>query len=283
MIELRSGPARATVLPEIGGGLGGFWIDDVPALRPWSGQPEDGPFALALNLLVPFSNRISGGFTFGSISYALEPNLAGDPFPIHGDGFQKPWRVAIASETLARLSLDDGAFGLLRYRATVDYRLSPSQLEIKLALTSLAEVPLPFGAGFHPWFPRDGATRLDFRASGAWPEDARHLPATAAPVPLPAGTLGHGGAALPDGFINQGFSGWDGSATITQGAGAVSLDLRSGGLGTALVYSPSDRAGFFCFEPVSHPVNAHNLPGRPGLVVLGPGEQLSVSMVLAAR
>jgi aldose 1-epimerase len=57
--------------------------------------------------------------------------------------------------------------------------------------------------------------------------------------------------------------------------------LTAPGLSTLIVYSPSAEAPFLCLEPVSHPVDAHNLPGQPGLVRLEPGEGLSASMVLA--
>ena len=53
------------------------------------------PFALACNLLAPFSNRISGGFDWrGSRRIELAPNLRGESLPIHGDAFQRPWEVA---------------------------------------------------------------------------------------------------------------------------------------------------------------------------------------------
>ncbi|HBR4693083.1 TPA: aldose 1-epimerase, partial [Klebsiella pneumoniae] len=32
---------------------------------------------------------------------------------------------------------------------------------------------------------------------------------------------------------------------------------------------------FLCLEPQSHPVNAHNMDGQPGLRVLGAGEKLN--------
>ena len=47
-----------------------------------------------------------------------------------------------------------------------------------------------------------------------------------------------------------------------------------------VVFSPAGDADFFCFEPVSHPVDAFNLPGPPaahGLRVLEPGESLAVT------
>ena len=280
LIDLRSGSARAAVLPEVGGGLAGLWADGLPVLRPWNGRAEDGPFALGLNLLVPFSNRISGGFEFGGLRHELAPNLSGEPFPIHGDAFQRQWQSAEVADDRVRLALDHGAFGPFRYRATVDYHLTPSHMRIDLSLTSTAEVPLPYGLGFHPWFPRSGATRIDFRAWGAWPEDTRHLPNTRAPVPLLAGGLGASRSSLPQGWINRGFADWSGCASIEQDEGAVDVRLRSGGLATAILYSPSADADFFCFEPVSHPVDAHNLPGRPGLETLGPGERMSADLTI---
>ncbi|HBQ1461737.1 TPA: aldose 1-epimerase, partial [Klebsiella pneumoniae] len=35
---------------------------------------------------------------------------------------------------------------------------------------------------------------------------------------------------------------------------------------------------FLCLEPQSHPVNAHNMDGQPGLRVLGAGEKLNFSL-----
>ena len=57
-------------------------------------------------------------------------------------------------------------------------------------------------------------------------------------------------------------------------------------LSTYILYSPSDQAGFFCFEPVTHPVDAHNLPGGPernGLTILAPEETLSAACLFCPR
>ena len=51
-------------------------------------------------------------------------------------------------------------------------------------------------------------------------------------------------------------------------------------LRTYILYSPGRDASFFCFEPVSHVVDAHNLPGGPeanGLAILAAGEIVEVS------
>ncbi len=280
MITLSAGSAKARILPQMGAGLADLFASDLPVLRPWSGRVEDGPFALACNLLVPFSNRISGGFTHHGQRHVLAPNLPGEAFPIHGDGFQRAWQVTDHDASHATLTLPGGKIGPFQYAAKVSYSLTPAALETRLSVTNLSSLALPYGLGLHPWFPRDAATRLQFAAMGQWPETSDHLPATLAPVPVADGGPWHAMAPLPEGWINMGFDGWDGRTRITQGPKAVSVSLSASGLGTALLYSPSASADFFCFEPVSHPVDAHNLPGQPGLCDLSQGESLSVSMSL---
>ena len=281
MIRLAAGASKASIVPNMGGGMAGLWEDERPVLRPWSGNERDGPFALACNLLVPFSNRISqGGFSFEGRPHSVAPNLAGEPYPIHGDGFQRIWAVGPVNDDRAELHLTDGGIGPFRYAARVSYHLQPRKLDIRLAVTNLAETALPFGLGLHPWFPRCTETRLRFTARGFWPETADHLPATLMPVALSDGGPWSEWAPLPPDLINSGFSGWDGVAHIDQGSAGVPVHLTARGLGTALLYSPSSAAGFFCFEPVSHPVDAHNLPGQPGLVRLALGETMTASMTL---
>jgi len=279
MIRLAAGRARAEVSPKMGAGLVGLFVEGRAVLRPWSGQVADGPFALAMNLLAPFSNRISGGFSLSGTTYCMAPNLNGEPFPIHGDAFQREWRVSAQDVASATLTLPDGDFAPFRYCAQVTYDMTPTALKVRLSLTSRAAMTLPYGLGFHPWFLRDSDTRLRFHATGYWPEDSHHLPSTTAPVALPAHRNFADWAALPADWVNAGFNGWDGVAHVAQGPAAVSVVLRSD-LSTAILYSPSSVADFFCFEPVSHPVDAHNLPGKPGLNLLAPGETLTAEMTL---
>ncbi|MBV8041725.1 MAG: hypothetical protein JO226_03690 [Pluralibacter sp.] len=40
---------------------------------------------------------------------------------------------------------------------------------------------------------------------------------------------------------------------------------------------------FLCLEPQSHPVNAHRMPGQPGLVLLQQGEETSLSMSIVVN
>ncbi|MFN3171719.1 MAG: aldose 1-epimerase [Hyphomicrobiales bacterium] len=280
MLNLTAGDAKLRLHPEMGGGIAGLWVGDKPILRPWSGKEEDGPFALASNILVPFSNRIDGGFTFEDMYHPMAKNMDADPLAIHGDGFQKDWAVVSADENEAVLHLSNGAFGPFAYEARQTFSLTGDTLTNTLTMTNRAAIALPFGGGFHPWFPRTEETRLQASAPDHWPEGEGSLPATASPQPPPDDFDFSDGKPLPDRWINCAFSNWDGKARISQGEGAVSVSLTSETLTTAIIYSPEPNCGFFCFEPVSHPVNAHNLPGMPGLKVLQPGESLAFEMSL---
>ncbi|WP_370869554.1 hypothetical protein [Pseudomonas sp.] len=46
--------------------------------------------------------------------------------------------------------------------------------------------------------------------------------------------------------------------------------------------SPTEQH-FFCFEPVTHPVNAHHLPDHPGLRLLRHGQSTSLHFGLQYR
>jgi len=281
VLTLSAGAARLELVPDIGGGLSGLWHDGRPVLRPWSGHGADGPFALACNLLAPFSNRISGGFDWEGRRIELAPNLRGEAFPIHGDAFQRPWEVAEAGAARARLRLRDGAIGPWRYEAGLTCLLTGHGAELELTLTNRGET-LPFGLGFHPWFPRTDDTTLMFAASGVWEEDDRHLPTGTAPVPLPPAWDFHEARPLPESWINNAFAGWSRTLRIGRGPGEPELTMSaSEGLDTLVVYSPSAEAEFFCGEPVSHPVDAVNLPGRPGLRILAPGDAMTGRMSLS--
>ena len=277
-MRLVAGPATATLSPQAGAGVLSLDFACQPILSTATGRPAGSPFAQGMNLLLPFSNRLSRPFPFDGATHAVPANLPGEPFAIHGDGFQRPWQVASQSADAATFTLV-GSIGPFFYDAQVTYRLTPAALAARLSMTNRSAIALPFGGGFHPWFPRHPATRLGFRATGHWPEDNRHLPTTTAPVPPPEDWRFDPPAPLPGRWINTAFSGWDGVATIRQPG--LSLTLSATGCDTLVVYSPAPDAPFFCVEPVSHPVDAHNLPGQPGLRRLASGESLALCLNLA--
>ncbi len=278
--ELRDARSRVSLAPELGGAIAAFDAllpgGPTPVLRAWDGAPE--PFSLACNVLTPFSNRISGGgFTFEGAFHPVPRNLDGQDFPIHGDGFQRPWEVGAASATELRLRLDTGGIGPFRYAATLDYRLEDGALISELTLTNRGP-RLPFGGGFHPWLPRRPGTALSFPATGFWTEDDRHLPRAHLSVRESPEMDFSMTRPLPDGWINTAFTGWTRRACVQQPELGIAVEISSPTLDVAIVYSPGRAADFFCFEPVSHAVDAINQDSFPGLKVLGAGEAITLAM-----
>jgi aldose 1-epimerase len=276
IIELQSGDAVLSIIPEFGGALTALTVAGRPLLRGWSGDFDQGPFALASNILVPFSNRIAKGqFSYANEDYLIAANLPGDIYPIHGDGFQKPWQATLIADNVVELTLSNGAIGPFAYHAVQRLTLLDNQLLMSLKVTNKGPAALPFGCGFHPWFPRDEHTQLEFAADGVWLNDDEHIPSEHEMISDEHFWNFKSVRNLPDDLINNGFTDWNRSAAIIQGPKFVSVRISaSDNLSTALVYSPNKSAPFFCFEPVSHPTNAYNLPGLPGLQILEPEQSM---------
>jgi aldose 1-epimerase len=282
--QLSNGAARIVVRPDLGAGLtafdvlhGGTWQPIFRRVDPAAAHA----FALSSILLVPFSGRVSGGgFSFDGRFHALPPNVENEPYPIHGSGFSAPWQETSRSADSMALTLSAQGPGPFRYDAMMSYRLKGAGLVMELSLVNRAAIRLPYGAGFHPWFVRDADTTLLAPANGLWLERSDHLPEAYVPVSDHPGRDFNRPQPLPAHWINNGFDGWDGKAHIGwPGRGLSALVEAGEGLGRYVVFSPAADADFFCFEPVSHAVDAVNLPGggeMHGLKVLEPGERLDI-------
>lgn len=283
-VTLRDDLAEVIIVPGVGAGIASY--DFVtgqarePLFRPCRDVANAGPFDLACNLLVPWSNRISGGgFSFKGRFYALQPNLASEPCPIHGNGFSSKWKVSNVSTSSATLCLSSTGPGPYVYDAAITYALE-GQGALQMTLIVVNRGPrLPFGLGFHPWLPRTHDVLLQAPASMIDLEDKRHLPSGSVPVGERPDWDFSCSAPLPAAWINNAFTGWNGRARIIWPARHLALEIQAGPIFSAcILYSPSAEADYFCFEPVSHRVDAHNFSGgeaENGLTVLAGGERLS--------
>ena len=280
-IRLDDGHSRLTVSAEGGAILRYDALLTGREPLPLMKLAEDGK-AFGCQVLVPFSNRISrGGFNFDGRFHAVEPNVPGEAFPIHGDGFQKPWRVLRSSPSITELALDHGSIGPYRYAAHLRYSLDRGALTAHMEVENRAAIRLPYGLGFHPWFPRQAGTTLHAKAARVWLEDERHLPTGVVPIASRPQWDFSRPSQLPQAWVNNGFDGWDRRAKIVQSEDGVVLSIAaSPELGVYILYSPSPNAGFFCFEPVSHVVDAHHGEGLP---VLEPGATMRAGMRISWR
>ena len=291
-VQLFAGSLTAEIVPSLGAGVARFDFlrhqQRIEVFRPWQESGTSDPNALGLYVLVPWSNRISGsGFSFESQFHPLTPNFPGEPCPIHGDGWLATWSVTSADDRSVRLEHVAEGPGPYRYTASLEYALDANGLKIRLGAINRAPIALPFGLGFHPWLPRTPATLLKAPAKSVWLENARHLPTEQIAVASRPEWDFASFRSLPLDWINNGFLGWNGHGTIFWEDRALALDVDTQApLTVYILYSPSAEAEFFCFEPVSHAVNAHNLPPGPetnGLVVLTPGRMLAIECTFRVR
>jgi aldose 1-epimerase len=278
---------RLGLVPTLGGGVAAWSLrrgDREEALwRPWDGRSED-RYRLASFAMLPWSNRISrGGFEQGGRQVPMAPNRAGEPYPIHGDGWLQPWALHTVSAAVAEMTLASRrhAGGPYEYDAVQRFELGERGLRQTVTVTHRGAAPLPYGLGLHPWFPRTPRGRIVAPVGGVWTCGADPIP-TGHSTELPADWRLGDGAPMHGSFIDNGFSGWDGRATLHWPERRLALHLRMAPLLTprgprppayCLVYRPPDGEAF-CFEPITQPIDAFHLPGRPGLVDLAEGESL---------
>lgn len=280
---LDDGLTRLAVAPAAGGALAGWWraLDGTPLLR--SANPpvaaSAGPRALAQYPLAPWSNRVAhGGYDDGAGWTALTPNTPHPEYAVHGSAWQQPWTIIEHTPDTLRLRLDSRL--PFAYTAEQVITLANGRLDICLEVTHQDAHPNWHGLGLHPYFPRTAHTRVQARASGVWLGLPGQLPDTLAP--LPADWTFAEPHALPHDTVDHAFDGWDGTCRIEQPDLGYRLDGRAQGCGLYLLYCPQGEA-FFCLEPVSHPVNAHHLPGRPGLRRLAQGQSTHMRWQLDYR
>lgn len=287
MIELKNKYLSIGIIPELGAGLA-FMQADIGGVKVdlMRQAPEiiTHPNQLACYLLMPWSNRIGqGGITVEGVFYPLPPNVE-DPYPLHGDGWLSTWDILSQSTTQASFGLDSSDLAPFNYTATVDYALIENQLEIRMAITHLGDKALPYGMGIHPFFTRTPETILLANMSEIYPEDAQTLPHKAESVDLHPDWDFRASASpkkLPAVFTNHQFQKWDGSARITWPELKCGLQIENSAKWEyAVIYAPENE-DFFCFEPVSHVVDAHHhqAPSSEGLIWLSNGQTLANKLI----
>jgi aldose 1-epimerase len=284
VLTLRSGRARLTIAPELGGSITRYWWQDgqrsVDWLRPTS---ADALARLELGAgacfpLVPYSNRIRDGrFAFRDRQIVMPPATMAAAHAEHGHGWAVPWSVVERGDDRARLEyLHHADAWPFPYLAWQTFALTPDALTVAIGICNQGEEPMPCGLGLHPHFPRTPATRLGAAVRRMWRTDADVLPVEL--VDLPPGLNLGGGLEVDRIDLDTAFAGWSGSARIDWPEWHAGLTLRaSPSLGFLVVYTPAGES-YFCAEPVSNCTDAFNLAaaGRTdtGMVVLAPGERL---------
>jgi aldose 1-epimerase len=240
--------------------------------------------------LAPFGNRVRNNrFPFEGAAYELAANTDWDKHYLHGDGWTSEWRVAERTRDRARFVMRHDAAGTpYSYDAAQTLSLDGPTLTLCLEVVNRGPVALPFGLGWHPYFPLTPGTTLYAPASALWLEGADWLPTEL--VPVPASLDFTVARELPRHWINAGFEGWNGNCIIAWPDRQAWLELDADETFTRFylfISDPKFDAGytyeFFAFEPMSHSPNGHNLKNGGGLSRLAPGESLSGCIRFTAK
>ena len=276
---------RLELSPSIGGSISAFeWIGDsgtVPILRKCNG-PLENVLDGASFPLVPYVNRIRGGrFRFRGREVRLAPNMAGDPSPLHGQGWLNSWKIEQAEGRRAILSFrHEAGEWPWAYEARQEVTLDERRLSIILTCRNLSDEPMPCGLGQHPYFPCGPETLLDTRVTHAWTIDDRVLPVEKVPA---EGRFDLRRRRVCGQGLDHGFDGWGGLTWTVDPGWPYELHLSSRVAGFFQLYSPRD-GGIFVAEPVTHANAALNAPESEwpelGMRVLEPGGKLSLDMRL---
>lgn len=284
-IQLSAGRLALELSPPVGGAIRAFeWLGEAgarPILRHCDG-PLENVLSAASFPLVPYVNRIRGGhFTFRGRDVRLQPNMPGDPNPLHGQGWLNPWQVETADEARATLRFEhrSGEWPW-DYAALQEFALDDCGLTVRLTCTNRSAEPMPCGLGFHPYFPCGPQTRINTVVTHAWTIDEHVLPV--AEVPASGRFDLHDRLACGQGLDN-GWGGWGGSATMRDPDWPYELAMSSPDAHFFQLYSPPT-GGIFVAEPVTHANAALNQPEEQwpslGMRVLGPDESMSLTMRL---
>ena len=285
-MRLASGKLQLVLAPEVGGSIGRFDYlggeGRVPILRGAEGVPARVLDAASFPL-VPYSNRIRGGrFRFRGRELTIAPNMAGDPSPLHGQGWLSAWDAQQLGEGEAELRFrHEGGEWPWAYEARQHFSLSETALTIRLSCRNLSREGMPCGLGQHPYFPCTAETRLDTQVAAAWEIDENVLPVARVPA--------EGRFDLTDRLVcaqklDHGFDGWSGSGRITDPALPFAIELSSPDASCFQLYSPAS-GEMFVAEPVTHTNAALNEPEeewpRLGLHVLEPGEEMELRATIS--
>lgn len=265
-LHLQNAFLRLTVAPQ------GASVISFESLR--HGKPIFHPANPALFPMLPLANRVAGNaFHLHGKRIQLPDSPVDEHFFLHGDGWQKLWHVEQHEAESVTLSLRSQHPCGFHYLANLTYRLAGNRLLTRLELTHIGEKPMIYGLGLHPYFALEADSRVQFSASGYWPEGEQHLPLAWEGTFSPQTDFSR--AKTPENkWLNVGYSGWSGRAVITHSD--MNVCLRSPA--ACLMVFRIENQPFICLEPQTHPVNAHNMAGMPGLVMLETGQTTHLEM-----
>lgn len=239
--------------------------------------------------MVPFCNRIAQNrFTHDEKIYLLKPNTDSDLHRLHGDGWLSDWSIAELSDKHALLIMkyDEPSGSPFCYVGKQRIQLEEDRLIFELTVINQGKYPLPFGLGLHPYISMSPNTVFQAAAKSLWEQNTDYLPTKQ--VSLPVALDFNQPKNLPDLWTNAGFEGWHGEANVVWPERQMAMTISASENCSRYLlflpdssFDPSYRRDYFCFEPMTHCVNGHNLADGGGVMVLSAGESLTLKVAFS--
>ena len=285
LVELRAGDLAVDLVPQIGGSIAAFRLDDIDVMRSLSDADRAAGNVLgtASFPMVPYANRIAGNaFEFHGRRYTFQMNNPPEIYNVHGTGWLRPWTVTGSSASEATLSLAVIEPGeAYAYRATQRYALDADGLSINMTVTNASTETMPFGFGHHPWFDRDPDVTVEFVARTFHLNEPEVV--IGERIALPPEVAFDTPRGLPERWRCSDYGGWEGPATVRFPGRGVGLAIAADAMFGHLMFSADPNLPVFCVEPQTNASCAFNRAGGfedpdDGVIVLEPGASAGGSL-----
>lgn len=271
---------------------GGSIVDghykDFPFLRPYKEKESNYDISKAASFpLVPFGNRVENNqFKFDGKNYQLKPNTSWDKHILHGEGWISDWHIL--NQNQERISMEfycqDSPYSPYHYQAQQEISLDKDKVSLYLSVKNCSSQPMPFGLGYHPFFHLTKETLLKAKAQYYYTEKHDFLADQAQDIPQELDFSMH--RSLPQYWVNNGFTNWDGKAQILWKDYHLGVNISTSNNLKHYFIFVSDthfdseyKQDFFCFEPMSHSANAHQKNPHE-LYTLNEGQELKITVHL---
>ena len=237
--------------------------------------------------LTPFCNRINkNSFKYKEHKYNLTNNTNLGKYYLHGDGWLNKWQIKKNTKSVIQIfyqknQSEDTPYS---YLSNQQFSLNNNSLRIDLTVKNLNKIPLPFGLGFHPYLPKNELTLLQAKSNTYWIEDQNYIPkkkvANTEELNFNKPNI------LPSRWTNNCFNNWNGNAKILWPDKKLLLNIKSSKNCkffflhvSSKKFEKNFKNDYFCFEPMTHAVNAHNMDYKNGLVELEKNKSLKISIL----
>ena len=276
------GGTTAGVIPALGGIVSSLRFGTRECLfqHPWFRDPATAETRGGIPLLFPICGRLLRDGVPGRYEVHGRPYT----LPIHGFAMRRPWDVTDSSGPEAlRLRLADSAATRDLYPFAFELELqiavARNGLACRLTVHNPGPEPLPYYAGFHPYFrvPRPGCGKEDMRyeaqaaARLLYNAAKTDVIGTAAP---PAFPLACTAPQINDLLLE---TGGENTTRLVYPDGFVLRQTASGLFRFRQLYTLPDEP-FFCDEPWMAPPGSLNRAGAPRLLAPGQAETAGIEI-----